>query len=100
MNGKQHRRLVLEGQSGDLWVLWNSFDSLKVIIDILCRSFEDSSTGRSHLQQVVPTTLRAKFKKSVHSSTTAAHLGRKKTLEKLRARFYRPGIKKNVGVFV
>ena len=44
--------------------------------------------------------MRPKILKSIHSSTTAAHLGVTKTLEKLRARFYWPGHKKDVGVFV
>ena len=97
-NGKQPHRSVLQGQSRDIWVLWNNSDSLKVVNDILCRSFEDSSTGQSHLQ--VPTTLRPKILESFHSSTTAAHLGVTKTLEKLRTRFYWPGHKKDVSVFV
>ena len=99
-NGKQPHRSVLQGQSRDVWVLWNNFDSLKVVNDILCRNFEDSSTGQSFLQQVVPTILRPKILESIHSSTTAAHLGVTKTLEKLRARFYWPGHKKDVSVFV
>ena len=74
-NGKQPHRSVLQGQSRDVWVLWNNFDSLKLVNDILCRSFEDSSTGQSHLQQVVPKILQPKILKSFHSSTTAAHLG-------------------------
>ena len=37
---------------------------------------------------------------SIHSSTTAAHLGVTKTLEKLRTRFYWPGHNKDVSVFV
>ena len=66
----------------------------------MCRSFEDSSTGQSHLQQVVPTILRFKILESIHSSTTAAHLGVTNSLEKLRARFFWPGHKKDVSVFV
>ena len=99
-NGKQPHRSVLQGQSRDVWILWNNFDSLRVVNDILCRSFEDSSTGQSHLQQVVPTILRPKTLESIHISTTASHLGVTKTLEKLRARFYWPGHKKDVSVFV
>ena len=76
------------------------FDSVKFVNDILCRSFEDSSTGQCHLQQVVPTTLRPKNLESFRSSTTAAHLGVTKALEKIRARFYWPGHKKDVSVFV
>ena len=56
-NGKQPHPSVLQGQSRDVWILWNNFDSRKVANDILCQSFEDSSTGQSHLQQVVPTIL-------------------------------------------
>ena len=99
-NGKQPQRSVLQGQSSDFWVLWNNFDSLRVVNDILCRSFEGSNTGQSRLQQVVPTTVRHKILESIHSSTTAAQLGITKTLEKLRTRFYWPGNKKDVGVFV
>ena len=73
-NGKQPLRSVLRGQSRDIWFLWNNFDFPKVVHFIPCRSFEDSSTGQSHLQQVAPTTLRPKILESFHSSTTAAHL--------------------------
>ena len=94
-NGKRSHRSVLQCRSRDVWVLWNNFDSLKIVNDILCRSFEGSSRGQSHLQQVVPTILRPKVLESIHSSTTAAHLGVTKTLENLRARFYWPGHKKD-----
>ena len=60
--------------------------TLKVVNDILRRSFEDCSTGQSHLQQIVPTTLQPKILES-----TATHLGVTKTLEKLRIRFNSPG---------
>ena len=68
--------------------------------DILCQRFEDSNTGRCHLQQVVPTTLRPKTFESIPSSATAVHLGFTGNLEKLRTRFYWPGHKKDVSVFV
>ena len=86
--------------SRDTWTLWNIFDSLKVLNVILCRGLENSSTGQSLLQQVVPTTLRSKNFYSIHSSTTAAHLEVTKALEKLRIRFYWTGRKKDVSVFV
>ena len=87
-NEKQPHCSVLQGQSRNVWVLWNKLASLKVVNDILYRGFEDSSTSQSHLQQVVPTKLRPKILESIRSSTTAAHLGVTKTLEKFRARFY------------
>ena len=98
-NGKQPHSSVLQGRPRDVWVLWNNFDSLKVVNDTLWRSSEDSSTGHSHLQQVVLTILRLKILESIHTSTTTAHLGVTKTLKKLRDRFYWPGHKKDVSVF-
>ena len=80
-NGKQPHRSVLQRESRYIWVLWNNFDSLKVVNDILCRGSEDSCRGQSHLQQVVRTTLRPKILESIHSSTTAAHLGITKLYE-------------------
>ena len=90
-NGKQPYRSVLQGQLGDTWVDWNNFPSLKVIIHIMSRSFEDSNTGQSDLQQVFPTTLRPIILEPIHFSTTHAHLIFTKTLEELRTRFYWPG---------
>ena len=74
-NGKQPNRSVLQGQSRKTYVLWNNFDSLKVVNDIFCQNLEQSNTGQSHLKQVVPTTLRTKILDSVHSSAEAAHVG-------------------------
>ena len=85
---------------------------MKVVNDILCRRFEDSSIDHSHLQQVVPSTLRPQILESIHCSATAAYLGVKKISEKLRTRgvkkfseklrtrFYWPGDKKDISVFV
>ena len=44
-NGKQPHRSVLQGQTRDIWVLWNVFDSLKFVNDNMYRSFKDSSKG-------------------------------------------------------
>ena len=90
-NGKQPQCSVVQGQSRSIWVLWNNFDSIRVVNKTLCCSFEDSSTGHSHLQQVVPTTLRPKILESIHSSTSAAHIGVTKTLENFRTRLFWPG---------
>ena len=99
-NGKQPHCSVLQSQSRDTWVVWNKVDSLNVVNDILRRSFEDTSTGESHLQQVVPTILRLKVLESFHNSATTARLGVTKLLEKLRTRFFWPGHKKDVSVFL
>ena len=99
-NGKQSLRSVLRGQSREIWVLRKSLDSHKIVNDTVCRSFEVSSTGQIHSEQVVPTTFCSKTLESIHSSNTTAQLGLTKALEKLRAKFYGPGHKKYVSVFV
>ena len=78
INGKQSHFSVLQGHSRDTGVLLNNFDSFKLVNDLLCQCFEDFGS-----QQVVPTTWQPKILERIHSSTTAAHLGVTKTLEKL-----------------
>ena len=51
-------------------------------------------------QQVVPTALVELILHRLHSDHTSAHLGVTKTLEKVRSRFYWPGYKRDVEVFV
>ena len=67
-DGKEPHCSVLQGQSRDTWVLWKNFESLKVKNDILFRSTEDSNTGQSHSQQIVPTTLRPKTLETIQFS--------------------------------
>ena len=98
---KRTKNVMQQTQKHDqsLSTVLSWFTNLKVVNDILLRSFEDSNASQSRLQ-VVPTSLRPKVLESIHSSTTAAQLGVAKTLERLRTRFYWLGHKKDVSVFV
>ena len=51
-------------------------------------------------QEVVPPALVQTILHSLHSDQTSAHLGFTKTLEKVSSRFYWPGHKRDVEVFV
>lgn len=63
--------------------------------DILCRIWE-SGNGSTSLQMVVPKVLRTEILNQLHNAKSAGHLGREKTLGKLRARYYWPGMTSDV----
>ena len=99
---KQSRppRSNLQGLPRDVWKMWNLFDELTVRHGILCRKYENLKTDQVIFQQVVPPALVQKILHILHSDHTSAHLGVTKTLEKVRSRFYWPGYKRDVEVFV
>ena len=80
--------------------MWNLFDELTIRHDLLCRNHAILNTGQMSFQQVVPFALVQNFLQYLHSDHTSAHLGVTKTLEKVRSRFYWPGYKRDVEVFV
>ena len=63
----------------------------KVYIEdgLLCRTFQDSSTKLTQTQLIVPSSLRDTVLTYLH--TKAGHLGIRKTLEKIKERYYWPG---------
>ena len=99
---KQSRppRSHLQGLPRDVWKMWNLFDELTIRHGILCPKLENLKTGQLIFQQVVPPALVQNILHFLHSDHTCAHLGVTKTLEKLRSRFYWPGYKRDVEMFV
>ncbi len=70
--------------------LWSQRHHLLLKDGILYRRWEDVPGGGSNkrLQLVLPPQLATDVLSTLHNSTTAGHLGVKKTLEKVRSRFY------------
>lgn len=62
---------------------------------LLYRSIKDEN-DTSHVQLVAPLSLRKQILHQLHNVRTAAHLGRDKTLSKVKARFYWPGMSDDV----
>ena len=93
-------RSHLQGLSRDVWNMWNLFDELTIRHGIVCRKHENLRTDQMIFQQVVPPALVQDILHSLNSDDTSAHLGVTKTLEKVRSRFYWPGYKGEVEVFV
>ncbi|CAC5379628.1 unnamed protein product [Mytilus coruscus] len=77
--------------------LWALFESLVIHNDILCRQKKEPKTV---LQAVVPKSERRNVLTQYHDNRTSAHLGVKKTLAKIRDRYYWPGIQTNVKQYI
>lgn len=55
---------------------------------MLCRKFENDVGDEIIWQLIVQKTLRKIFMEQLHNGVTAGHLGIRKTLERVSARFY------------
>ena len=78
----------------------NLFDELTIRHGILCRKHENLKTNHMIFQQVAPPALVQNILHFLDSDHTGAHPGVTMTLEKVRSRFYWPGYKRDVEVFV
>ena len=56
--------------------------------------------GKISLRAVLPYSERRAVLSQYHDERTSAHLGFKKTLEKIKAKFYWPGLQKDVKLYV
>ena len=72
----------------ELKVYWHKWDLIEINDEILCKKHvRDDGTGDDYLY-VIPSSLRKTLFQHLHMYITAGHLGRSKTYEKLRQRFY------------
>ena len=79
--------------------LYSQWETLKMDNGVLCREWYPQGTGRgarSVLQVVAPSEIRQRLLQSLHNSPSGGHLGRTKTLLRVRQRFYWPHYKEDV----
>lgn len=69
-----------------------------LVNDILVKTGDEMKYGRDRI--VVPLTLRATIIDVYHSNVVSAHLGHLKTTEKIRARFFWPGMKDQIKAYI
>ena len=81
------------------WQLNNQLKSLQLLDGILCRKFE-TEDNEVVLQQIVPPSMTHEILSAFHSSSTAGHLGVAKTSEKIKQRFYWPGLQEDTKLFI
>ena len=73
--------------------LYSQWDDLKVVDEILYKS-KTCTNGKISLRAVLPYSERRAVLSQYHDECTSAHLGFKKTLGKIKAKFYWPGLQK------
>ena len=76
--------------------LWAERDRLVRVDGVLYRRGEDTEGLQSHLKLIVPQSLVPSVLQELHNGPFAGHLGYFKTLCKVRARFYWPGLTQDV----
>uniref|UniRef100_A0A3B1JTM8 Gypsy retrotransposon integrase-like protein 1 n=1 Tax=Astyanax mexicanus TaxID=7994 RepID=A0A3B1JTM8_ASTMX len=80
--------------------LRSNWASFSLSDGVLCHTWEDPANGRRVFQVVIPRALRDSVLRGVHGSPGAGHIGVTKTLKRLRQRFYWPGCRADVELFV
>ena len=76
--------------------LWARWDAMKVHNGILLHKWESNDGLTVHWQVVIPRQLRSKILEEQHNNITSGHLGTKKTLGRLRNRFFWLGMRGDV----
>ena len=79
---------------------WNLWESLELREGVLYRRFHRKDGTSSHLQFVVPKSVRDEILHELHNNTLSGHLGRKKCRERALQRFYWHGIREDINVWV
>ena len=101
MDRKRKRKTPqeLQGLPRLAWQLNNQLKSLQLLDGILCPKFE-TEDNEVVLQQIVTQSMTHEVLSACHSSPTAGHLGVTKTSEKIKQRFYWPGLQEDTKLFV
>ena len=85
--------------SRECQILLQQWDQLEIHDKLLWRRFHHSVYNSSHLQLIVPVSLRKKILQELHAGVVSGHLGQKKTLSQLRCNFYWPGHARDVALW-
>ena len=104
------KRLLVENDSRPEWYdlqpgdrdlrsLWSQWNSLEIREGVLYRKMEEN--GEMYLQVVLPFHLRGEVLEMLHDAKSGGgHLGISKTFSKVKARFYWPGYRHDVAIWV
>ena len=79
---------------------YNSFNRLKLHNNILYRTWEKENKECPNDPICVPTSMTAKIIDLCHNIPTGGHLGKPKTLSKIRSRFYWPKMELEVSLYI
>lgn len=91
---------VVSNKSPALKSYWSQWDMMAVRDGVLVKRWESNDGKEFKWLLVLPHALRKKVLDTLHSSKTAGHLGREKTLPKVREKFYWFGLSADVRSYV
>ena len=83
-----------------LKTLWNMWSCLSIKDDLLVRKYDTPGRDEIKWQAIVPLSFRRVVLKFSHDVKSAGHLGMKKTLSKIRQRYYWPGLENDVRAYI
>ena len=98
--GRVPKNNDLQGSPLLAWKLYIQFHSLYLSNDVLCRKFEGTNGELPYLQQIVPPALVDEILSILHASPTGGHLGTAKLVGKVRQRFWWPGFKEDIKLYI
>ena len=93
-SGKPSRGII-NRHSKEVRELCGLWPTLLIENGLLCRRWS-TSTNQSTKQLLAPPSIRAEIFQQLHSNRTGGHLGRKRTVHKVRTRFFWPRVKTDV----
>ena len=89
-------RQTVSGKSPVTKHLWQQWSLLRLQDGVLQRRWVKADGKESNWVLIVPRTLRKGLIEEMHGGITSGHLGEKKTLNRLRKRFYWVGMRRDV----
>jgi len=92
IQGERPKRSSISMCSQNVKTLCSQWDMLVIENELLYRKVTKEGCESVLYQLVVPGTLRKQVLNLLHNNRTAAHLGKNKTLESVKQRFYWPGV--------
>ena len=90
-SNKKPESTMLQGQSSEVRRLVQLWDQLTLHDGLLYRYFMKEESDNGHLQLVVPSVYRDDILQELHAGVVGGHLGKDKTLCRLKEGFYWPG---------
>ena len=100
LEGKRPKHTEISEASYFLKCLWLEWPRLEVRDDLVVRRFEVLGTDIVWWQAILPLSQRRTVLRYAHDIKPSGHLGVRKSLNKLRQRYYWPGMRNDVSIYV
>ncbi|KAK3086157.1 hypothetical protein FSP39_014434 [Pinctada imbricata] len=95
-SGKRPNWDKISTRNMTLKALWAQFDQLSIDDEVLSRKWYTKHGKIDRVQVVVPQSFRVTVLQQCHDAPSGGHLGRQRTLMKVKQKFYWPGMDRDV----